>query len=390
MSRKKILWLCSWYPDKMEPFNGDFIQRHAAAAALYNDIYVIHLAGDSSLPTNIEEHITNTAEGLTEHLVYYKKPTSFFKKLRSYYRWAKATHHAIRLYIKAHGKPDLVHVHVPMVAGLWGGRIKRKYGIPYVITEHWTIYQPQNELKYGQQKTLFKSVLRRIIKGSKMLLPVSRDLGLLINKLVTEKDFTVVENVANEKYFYYDENKNPGTAFRFLHVSNMTYQKNAEGIIEGFTEFQKKFQEAELVIIGSVPVEMKQLMEKTGLLDKNIFLRGEISYAAVAGEMQQANALVMFSRFENSPCSIIEALCCGLPVIATDVGGISELLNENNGLLIDSLDKKALVAAFEKMVNNYPGYNRKKIAEQATSRFSYPVIGKKLDVIYTTVSAEKN
>ena len=374
----------------MEPFNGDFIQRHAAAAALYNDIYVIHLAGDSSLPRNIEEHITNTAEGLTEHLVYYKKPTSFFKKLRSYYRWAKATRHAIRLYIKAHGKPDLVHVHVPMVAGLWGGRIKSKYGIPYVITEHWTIYQPQNELKYEQQKILFKLVLRRIVEGSKMLLPVSRDLGLLINRLVATKEFNVVENVANEKYFYYKDDIKTGAVFRFIHVSNMTYQKNADGIIDGFTEFQQKFQEAELVIVGSVPVEMKQLIAKTGLLDKNIFLRGEISYLAVAGEMQQANALVMFSRFENSPCSIIEALCCGLPVIATNVGGIPELLNENNGLLIESLDKQALVAAFEKMVTNYPEYSRKKIAEQALSRFSYPVIGKKLDEIYSTISSEKN
>jgi glycosyltransferase involved in cell wall biosynthesis len=223
-----------------------------------------------------------------------------------------------------------------------------------------------------------------------MLLPVSRDLGLLMNKLVTKKEFTVVENVANEKYFYYTDNIKPGAAFRFLHVSNMTYQKNAEGIIESFTAFHEKFQEAELVIVGSVPVEMKQLIEKTGLLDKNIFLKGEISYAGVAGEMQQANALVMFSRFENSPCSIIEALCCGLPVIATNVGGISELLDENNGLLIESLDKKALVTAFEKMVINYSVYNRKKIAEQATSRFSYPVIGKKLDEIYTIVSSEKN
>ncbi|HQV61525.1 MAG TPA: hypothetical protein PLG08_12150, partial [Chitinophagaceae bacterium] len=48
MSRKKILWLCSWYPAKTDPYNGDFIQRHARAAALYNDIYIIHVAGDET------------------------------------------------------------------------------------------------------------------------------------------------------------------------------------------------------------------------------------------------------------------------------------------------------------------------------------------------------
>ncbi len=389
MSRKKILWLCSWYPNRVEPFNGDFIQRHAAAAALYNDIYVIHVAGDVAA-TAKTEHLISQSEGFTEHIVYYKKPTSFFGKFMSYFQWTSVYKQAIRKYMNEHGKPDLVHVHVPVKAGLFGIRLKKRFGIPYVVTEHWTIYQPENEIKFEQQKPVFKSLFYWIVKNSRMLLPVSRDLGLLMNKLVTEKEFTVVENVANEKYFYYTDNIKPDAAFRFLHVSNMTYQKNADGIIECFTAFHEKFQEAELVIVGSVPGEMKQLIEKTGLLDKNIFLKGEISYAAVAEEMQQANALVMFSRFENSPCSIIEALCCGLPVIATNVGGISELLNDDNGLLIESLDKKSLVEAFEKMVTNYSVYNRKKIAEQATSRFSYPVIGKKLDEIYTIVSSEKN
>ena len=101
--------------------------------------------------------------------------------------------------------------------------------------------------------------------------------------------------------------------------------------------------------------------------------------------MQEANALLMFSRFENSPCSIIEALCCGLPVIATRVGGIPELINETNGMLVESLDNKGLIAAMGEMITNYTVYNRKKIAEDAAARFSYPVIGKKLDEVYASL-----
>lgn len=283
------------------------------------------------------------------------------------------------------GKPDLVHVHVPVRAGLFAIRMKKKLGIPYVVTEHWTIYQPQNVLLYEQQKALFKSVLYWVVKHSRLLLTVSKDLGLLMNKLVTKKEFLVVENVANEKYFYYADNIKTGSFFRFIHVSNMTYQKNAEAIIDCFFRFQQKLPNAQLVIVGRIPEMMQQLIRKTGLLDKKILLKGEIDYTAVAGEMQQANVLVMFSRFENSPCSIIEALCCGLPVIATKVGGIPELLNNNNGLLIDSLDEKALFEALEAMAANYLKYDRKKIAEDAKSKFSYSVIGKKLDKIYEAV-----
>ena len=46
MARKKILWLCSWYPNKMEPFNGDFIKRHAEAVSLYEDVQVIYVVRD--------------------------------------------------------------------------------------------------------------------------------------------------------------------------------------------------------------------------------------------------------------------------------------------------------------------------------------------------------
>ena len=41
--RKNILWLASWYPNKIDGFKGDFIQRHAKAAAIYEDVQVIHV-----------------------------------------------------------------------------------------------------------------------------------------------------------------------------------------------------------------------------------------------------------------------------------------------------------------------------------------------------------
>lgn len=383
MPRKRILWLCSWYPDKMEPFNGDFVQRHANAAALYNDIHVIHAAGDITGTEKAEQ--VSSKEGLTEHIVYYKRVPGLLGKFINYNRWRAAYRQAIDQYIQKNGKPDLVHVHVPMRAGLFAMRLKKKYGIPYVVTEHWTIYQPQSDVKYAAQKPLFRSVIQWVVKGCSRLLPVSKDLGLRMNEQVAKKEFTVIENVANENYFHYADTIKPGSPFRFIHVSNMTYQKNAEGIIECFADFYQRYPAAELVIAGNMPASIKQLIEKTGLLNKKIFLRGEISYTEVAKEMQEANALLMFSRFENSPCSIIEALCCGLPVIATRVGGIPELINETNGMLVESLDKKGLIAAMGEMITNYTAYNRKKIAEDAAGRFSYPVIGKKLDEVYASL-----
>ena len=72
MSRRKILWLCSWYPDKCEPYNGDFIKRHAEAVSEFCDVHVLHIAKDTN--GNITDDVKverNEMNGLTEEIVYY-------------------------------------------------------------------------------------------------------------------------------------------------------------------------------------------------------------------------------------------------------------------------------------------------------------------------------
>src|SRR5450432_2361936 len=103
MPRKKILWLCSWYPGKTEPFNGDFIQRHARAAALYNDIYVIHVVSDTKGKIKKTAVEINKTPGLTEHIVYYKKSGSFWGRFIGHYRLLGLFRHAIRRYILENG-----------------------------------------------------------------------------------------------------------------------------------------------------------------------------------------------------------------------------------------------------------------------------------------------
>ncbi len=386
MAGKNILWLCSWYPDKFEPFNGDFVQRHARAAGLYNNIYVLHVVGDEGSKQKFSNEI-NISAGVTEHLVYYKK-ISFGGRFRNYSRWLSAYKQAVKSYIDTHGLPDLVHVHVPYRDGVIAIRIKSQYKIPFLVTEHWTIYQPGNEVNFNQQKKIFRSLINWVVRNSLLLLPVSHNLGKQMNSLLTPKEFVVVENVANTDYFFYD-NDIKVERFRFVHVSTMGYQKNAEGMIRSFIDFIKSGNDAELILVGPAPAEIRAYVSASGFENINIFFRGEVSYGEVAEEMKAAHSLVLFSRYENSPCSIIEALCCGIPVISTAVGGIPELLNDSNSILISEGDERALEEAFRKMKEDYSVYNKVAISEYAKDKFSYSRIGKKLDDIYTTIVADK-
>jgi glycosyltransferase involved in cell wall biosynthesis len=116
-----------------------------------------------------------------------------------------------------------------------------------------------------------------------------------------------------------------------------------------------------------------------------VTLTGEISYADVSQQMKMASAFVLFSRYENLPCVIIEALCCGLPVIATDVGGINELINMKNGILVRSENEEELVRAMDLMIDEYKNFDRDQISSDASERFNYSTIGKQFHDLYQQV-----
>jgi glycosyltransferase involved in cell wall biosynthesis len=382
MPPKKILWLCSWYPGRTDPFNGDFIQRHARAASLYNDITVIHAAGErpgSQLKTN--EEVKRT-ERLTEQIVYFKKGLSFWGKILGHYRWLKSHRRAIKKYISENGKPDLVHVHVIMKAGIAALWLKRKFNVPFVITEHWGIYNEVAKDNYQKRNRVFRNYTKRIISQASLLVSVSRYLAEGIAKMVIPKKYEVVPNVADTDLFFYKERSRE--KFRFIHVSNMVPLKNAEGILRTFQIVQKR-NNAELVMVGDTDISIRNYAASLDLLNKTVFFHGEVKYEMVAKEMQESHCLLLFSNIENSPCVIGEALCCGLPVIATTVGGIPELVNANNGLLIEPKNEQELSHAMMQMMDNYLYYDFGKIAEDAAQKFSYHAAGKKLDELYNAV-----
>jgi len=383
MTRKKILWLCSWYPNRVEPFSGDFIQRHARAAALYNDIHVIHLAADTSGKTTDKETTIHKDGYLTEQIIYYKKKTTARGRLMAHYRWLFLYRQVLRNYILNNGRPDLLHVQVPVSSGIFGVWMKKKYGIPYVVTEHWGIYNNEVPDRFENRSRTVKFYSKQIFSQAAKFISVSRYLGEGVNRLVLKKDYDVIPNVADTSLFFYIENQ--PSRFRFIHVSNMVQLKNPEGILRAFSKLYRQNNTAEMVMVGDTDLSIREYAASLKLPDGVITFKGEVPYVQVAKEMQQADCFVLFSNIENSPCVIGEALCCGLPVIATQVGGIPELVDSSNSLLVDPKEEDQLTAVMMQMINSYPKFDRKAIAAKAALRFSYETVGKQFDSVYDSI-----
>jgi len=373
-----ILWLASWYPNKNDRFIGDFVQRHARAAAIYHDVHVIFV-DDADLETDSEQEL-NYATGLTEQIIYFKKKKGFAARLRKQLAWRNIYQKAITNYVEKNGLPGVVHVHVPWKAGFIALWMKRKYGTDFIVTEHWTIYNDQTPSSFERKTFAIRKLVKKIFNNSVGITPVSINLSETLRKIFSVKTISVINNVVDTTLFHFGEKKY--SRFTFIHVSNMSPMKNVTLLLAAFQIFVKRTNVlARLVLVGNKSNELVKYVEEP-LLDTLIFFRGEVSYREVAEEMQRCHCFVLSSVAENSPCVISEALCCGLPVIATNVGGISELVDETNGKIVPSKDVEALVAAMVDLYNNYSAYNCRQIAEEASKKFSYAAIAQRFAEVY--------
>jgi glycosyltransferase involved in cell wall biosynthesis len=160
--------------------------------------------------------------------------------------------------------------------------------------------------------------------------------------------------------------------------------KNIPAILDAFREVvQKKGKgQVQLIMIGNRDQEYVSLAKEMGLLNEEVFFRGEIPYAEVADEMKRSHALVIFSQSETFSCVTAEALCSGLPVIASNTGALPELDNNRNGILVPVGDSQQLARAMMEMVDDYRNYDAVSIAASASAKYGYSAVSEQFRDLY--------
>lgn len=379
MQRKKILWLVSWYPNRNDRFDGDFIQRHARAAAICHDVHVIFVT-DAKMQKEIDEE-WNYATGLTEQIIYFKRKQGVAARIRKQFAWRNIYREAIKKYIAKNALPDCVHVHVPWKAGLIAMWMKKEFGKDFIVTEHWGIYNKGSEANFSTKSKLSQKLLRKIYNDAKAVVSVSNFLANDIKQFSGRNVDALIPNVVDTTLFFPKGNKY--SKFTFIHVSNMVELKNVDGILKAFKNVVDTLGEAiQLIMVGNRDNEHVKYAERIGILNVSVFFKGEITYREVAEEMKRSHCLILFSNSETFSCVTAEALSCGITVISSGVGALPELINAKNGVLVPIADEDALATAMIEMVKKHQSYNHEKIAEDASQKFSYSAISGKFDELY--------
>jgi glycosyltransferase involved in cell wall biosynthesis len=368
---------------------GLFIERHARAVSTFVKVAVLYVHPDERL-NNTKVEVEHFQDDQLLQLKIYFRPTRIrqplLKNTINLYRFVVCNFRGLKTIRKEFGKPDIIHVNVLTRLGVIALICKWIWGIPYVITEHWTRYL---SLRDNYKGFLRKVMTKLAVRNASAIMPVSENLKRAMeSRGLKNRNWQVIPNVVDMDTFQIRERVAGKNSKSFIHVSCFEdRQKNISGMLRVLKRLSEVRSDWVCQMVGE-GIHYEQLIayaKDLGIEGKFVIFHGLKENEELSKLMAQADFNVMFSRYENLPVVILESFACGVPVLSTDVGGISEHMNDELGLLFRNEDEDGLFDKLIFMLDHYEKYNKSKIREYAEAHFSKEVIGARLYEIYNSV-----
>ena len=278
-------------------------------------------------------------------------------------------------------KPDLVHIGHPMRLGAFIGAA-RDYKIPYIITltDFWLLcpkgimLDNEDQLCGGPEggnachdlcpqfsdqlirKRIGES--RQLLYGATNVISPSRFLAGMFMKEIKDLHVGVINHGLDRGSLKNNNRRyRKGDKLNFIYAGSLTRHKGVHVLIEAFTKL--KANNITLKIFGSGPDGHVDLLKKKAGKDRRIQFCGVFSEEQVGDIFSGADAVVVPSLwFENYPLVLHEALACNAPVIASNVGGMAEKIQDGfNGFTFRMGDVSDLRRILNHLINNPELFN---------------------------------
>lgn len=388
MKGKYVLWLTSWYPTEISPYDGDFVQRHAKAVSIYREVVVVFIKKDfKGIVTNSKKTIKTQKDNLTEIILYYRPWTCGIKlidKVISFINYQLFYYTVVKDLIKEKGNPLLIHVHIIKQIAFVCLMLNRKYKMPFIISEHWTGFLNGVKDSYKNYNFIYKKLWARHFKSAEKVTVVSDVLGRSIQDQFGLKKYSVVSNVVDTNIFS-PINTTKINSNVFVHISNGAEQKNILKMLRAFSLVKKSNQDFILHLFAPLKSDILHLIQQLHL-NNNVILHGEEPQNKLASVLQQADALVLFSDYETFGCVVIEANAVGVPAILSDLPVFREFcVEEETCLFISSNKLEDCATVIDYFIQNKDHFDKNKIANRTKNLFSFEVIGERFNAIYESV-----
>ena len=388
MAAKKILFLSAWYPTRLDPMPGLFVKRHAEILTNSCQVAALH-AIQTNKQTVTYEIEKNYANKVFTVIVYYPKTENtilLISQLLKVWYFIRSYLIGIKEIRKHFGLPDLVHANILTRIGAIALYLKVRYSIPYVITEHWTRYTSERKAFKG----FFRKMLAKLVVAkSSGISAVSENLkAAMKNYGINHRNFLIVNNIVYCEMFRPQDNILKDHPKVFAHISCFDNKaKNTNGIVKAIAALSKQRNDFLCLLVGEGPdkPDAEQLAKELGIFNKTVQFTGLLEGSDIIDVYNQSLFTLLFSNYENMPVVISESFACGKPVISTNVGGIPEIVNESNGILISAGNENELTESINYMLDNYTSYDAVQIRNYAIKQFGKEAVIKQLTSLYQKV-----
>ena len=244
-------------------------------------------------------------------------------------------------------KPDILHAHYASSYGFVGAAL----GFHPFVVSVWgsdIIEFPKRSLVHRKMLQYSLSQADKITVTSRLLEEAAEGLAPVKQK-ITRTPFGV------DLERFKPESK-PGRKDQIILglIKNLDRKYGIEYLLKGFALVEKSYKNIRLVIAGDGPLkdQLRELAFQLGCQEKVEFL-GRIPHSQVPTLLNEMDIFIMPSIHESFGVAALEASACGLPVIASDVGGIPEVVvHRKTGLLIPPGNPEALAEAVVYLIEN--------------------------------------
>ncbi|TXI33461.1 MAG: glycosyltransferase family 4 protein [Candidatus Moraniibacteriota bacterium] len=392
MAKLHVLLVPSWYPTPTRPLSGIFFREQAIA---------LKKAGfDVGVVAPI---LRSVRYGLTKDSIFSKEiwvddcgvrtlscELLAYPKLRrlNMMRWLGAGRRLFEVYIRRYGKPDIIHAHSILHAGVLAKIILKEYGIPYVITEHSSAFA-RGLINHWQSKLIKKS-----ISSASCMIAVSKDFARLLQETYPSSkagDWKYVPNLVDISKFKYenlDTNNGTSDEFVFFTAAFLTKKKGINYLIEAMAEkFRGGAVRLWIAGDGEERVALERLARERGI-DNQIEFLGNLGRKEISRRMSLCDAFVLPSLYETFGVVLIEALASGKPVVATKCGGPESIVTPECGYLVSPADSNQLAEAMAMIMRDKNSFSAESIRRSCVDRFSEDAVVSELSNLYSKVLRE--
>jgi glycosyltransferase involved in cell wall biosynthesis len=263
-------------------------------------------------------------------------------------------------------KPDVVHTHNLMGLGFLIPRAIRRLEIPHVHTVHDVqlvepsgiiLKQREDSFRYrGFPTKCYVAIMRTLMGSPDVVISPSKFLLNFYKQwhFFPRSEFVQLRNPLTVGPYVAPESidTNCANVFRFFYIGQVEEHKGVEFLVHTFLTFLSEYPACELHIVGDGALldTIRDLAEK----NTKIIIHGRVGRDALPALFAQADVVVAPSLcYENSPTVIFESFAFGVPVLASNIEGIAELIEEGkNGMTFVAGDEVSLKETLAWCQNN--------------------------------------